>query len=319
MSDSGDYKFSPGQSLACRIVSREPGGYAVSILKHQVDGFLPSQYDYAIGDVVIAKFVCWDKKKVLLSLPSNPEYNHDSIDEFQCLETRRRAVDLITPPKDEDAIANIRMRDYDPLWIVSDLESGRRTGCFKVNNNSNKSRGALVLKSGRVVGCVFNSKSHPKSEETSESLLGLLNTLTEGNTFCCLYDLDDEMVLPLAALFMGRSIERDDDLGDLQYFEKLSKRFKQGRETAIICTTIPNNNQKVLSKFYNGEFIGSFHRKDAQFHKSLDSVLDLFLQSESPEQGEGSGYLVEAWSLPEEFLNAGSEQGYSLSEFWERV
>ncbi|MCB9470944.1 MAG: hypothetical protein H6677_21905 [Candidatus Obscuribacterales bacterium] len=51
------------------------------------------------------------------------------------------------------------MNNYESEWLVSDLESGQRTGCVRLINDKEKSRGAILVYRGRVVGCVFNSIS----------------------------------------------------------------------------------------------------------------------------------------------------------------
>lgn len=49
--------FVPGMQLVCRIVKKEPGGYAVSTLKGNYSAFLPSFGDLKEGDEVLAYYV----------------------------------------------------------------------------------------------------------------------------------------------------------------------------------------------------------------------------------------------------------------------
>ena len=78
----------------------------------------------------------------------------------------RRAYDLILPPLDEDTLKRIRMGDYEPEWLISDIENGTRTGCVKVDNNDTKSRGAILVCRGSAVGCMAFSEAQPQTEPT---------------------------------------------------------------------------------------------------------------------------------------------------------
>lgn len=49
--------FVPGMQLVCRIVKKEPGGYAVSTLKGNHSAFLPSFSDLKEGDEVLTYYV----------------------------------------------------------------------------------------------------------------------------------------------------------------------------------------------------------------------------------------------------------------------
>lgn len=59
--------YKPGQNVICKIAKAEPGGYAVTITKDNLPGYLPSNGRYNSGDEVLATFVCIDKNRVLLS------------------------------------------------------------------------------------------------------------------------------------------------------------------------------------------------------------------------------------------------------------
>ncbi|MGD9683311.1 MAG: hypothetical protein AB7W16_19255 [Candidatus Obscuribacterales bacterium] len=59
--------YKPGQNVICKIVKAEPGGYAVTIPKDDLPGFLPSTSHHNVGAEVLAQFVCVDRNRMLLS------------------------------------------------------------------------------------------------------------------------------------------------------------------------------------------------------------------------------------------------------------
>ena len=59
--------YKAGQNVACKVVTAEPGGYAVLITKDNLPGFLPTEARLRIGEEVLAQFVCVHNNRVLLS------------------------------------------------------------------------------------------------------------------------------------------------------------------------------------------------------------------------------------------------------------
>ena len=59
--------YKAGQTVACKVVHSEPGGYAVLIPKDNLPGFLPTEAKLRIGEEVLAQFVCVHNNRILLS------------------------------------------------------------------------------------------------------------------------------------------------------------------------------------------------------------------------------------------------------------
>ncbi len=60
-------EFRAGQNVICRIERQEPDGYAVTISKENLPGFLPSEEPLKIGEEVLAQFVCITNNRILLT------------------------------------------------------------------------------------------------------------------------------------------------------------------------------------------------------------------------------------------------------------
>ncbi|MBX9686278.1 MAG: hypothetical protein K2X27_06220 [Candidatus Obscuribacterales bacterium] len=59
--------YKAGQTLACKVLAAEPGGYAVIIPKDNLRGFLPTEARLKIGEEVLAQYVCVHNNRILLS------------------------------------------------------------------------------------------------------------------------------------------------------------------------------------------------------------------------------------------------------------
>lgn len=60
--------FRAGDRIMCRVVEPEPGGYSVTILKTNQNGFVKTKAVLEPGVDVLAEFVCIYKYKVLVTL-----------------------------------------------------------------------------------------------------------------------------------------------------------------------------------------------------------------------------------------------------------
>jgi len=59
--------YTPGETLTCQVLAKEPGGYSVLIANESLAGFLPTQEKLDLGVMVSAHFVCVHNKRLLLS------------------------------------------------------------------------------------------------------------------------------------------------------------------------------------------------------------------------------------------------------------
>lgn len=59
--------YKAGQSIACKVLAAEPGGYSVIIPKDNLRGFLPCEAKLKIGEEVLAQYVCVHNNRILLS------------------------------------------------------------------------------------------------------------------------------------------------------------------------------------------------------------------------------------------------------------
>tara|TARA_Y100001978_G_C23464749_1_gene324060 strand:+ start:189 stop:620 length:432 start_codon:yes stop_codon:yes gene_type:complete len=70
-SDYNRVSFKPGQNVICRVVEKEPGGYAVVVDPPSVPGwtwgYVPSDQTHMPGKELLTQFVCWDKGRLLLT------------------------------------------------------------------------------------------------------------------------------------------------------------------------------------------------------------------------------------------------------------
>lgn len=65
--------YKAGQTIACKVLAAEPGGYSVIIPKDGARGFLPTEAKLKIGEEVLAQYVCVHNNRILLSARMNAQ------------------------------------------------------------------------------------------------------------------------------------------------------------------------------------------------------------------------------------------------------
>jgi hypothetical protein len=63
---SGGGWLKAGDRIVCKITRAEPGGYALTIPKLGLQGFLPSEKKLKPGDEVLANYVCVSNGRILV-------------------------------------------------------------------------------------------------------------------------------------------------------------------------------------------------------------------------------------------------------------
>jgi hypothetical protein len=204
------------------------------------------------------------------------------------------------PPISTTAVSPLRSGDYDIGKLITDLEEGQLTGCVKMICDERLSRGALLLFRGRAVGCIYGKKPmvEPYPIESAIQMLLLDSFLPE--TKLTVYDLPDEVILSMSAMFLGVPV-LEKDYADQKKLNSLVKTLKN--DTAILTALAAN--EMCLAFLHEGEVFGSFHVDHQKFSDqgtSFDEVMDKAPDSK-----------VEISILPAEMTTEKVLFGYGLS------
>ncbi len=119
----------------------------------------------------------------------------------------RRAINLIPLPVTAEGheLANTTAVKYHHLLVT--IEGNQRTCCLKIISPKQKSRAALLIFRGRVVGCLYGKRAtdfHYFNRDAHQR--ALTDLATPGNVLDA-YQLPEDLVLAAAALFHGQVLD----------------------------------------------------------------------------------------------------------------
>jgi hypothetical protein len=319
---SGDLKsYRPGQSVLCRVEAPEAGGYLVSILPTGIKGFLPSQDPLDIGRQVPATFVCMNGDRALLTFAymigttervqlstSSDSINAFAVwaDSYPTNMKLRRAIDIVMPSLDGN-IQTMTSNDRTLNELMSHIEDTKFTGCLKAQSEERLSRAAALLYEGRVVGCIYGTKSPKPEPYTTETALYLMiGDLQKAGTEIQLYSLPEEIILSMSALFLGCPIEGLGDSNTPSNAIELLDQFRKRGQTGCLTLSTDGSGTISVSFIHAGTYVGSFLVEKQQFLPSAELPLELPATYENAK--------LDASFLPNEMTSDSIQYGYIFNK-----
>ncbi len=317
MSDGDPKSYRPGQSVLCQVEAPEAGGYLVTVSPTGIKGFLPSQDPLDIGRQVPATFVCMNGERALLTFAymigttervqlstSSDSINAFSVwaDSYPTNMKLRRAIDVVMPSLD----GNLRTMTSDERTLdelMEHIESTKFTGCLKAQNEEHLSRSAALLFEGRVVGCIYGTKSPKPQPYTTETAMYLMiGDLQASGTDVQLYSLPEEIILSMSSLFLGCPIEGLPVSNTPTVALGLLDEFAKRGQTACLTLSTDGSGTISVSFVHAGNYIGSFLVEKQQFRQSAELPLQL--------PNEYNDARLDASFLPNEMISESIQYGY---------
>jgi hypothetical protein len=214
----------------------------------------------------------------------------------------RRAIDIIMPPIDGQ-VTETNSTETTLPELVSLLEKKPLTGCLKAQNEQRLSRSAALLYQGRIVGCIYGTKSGNDRLSMETSMNMMVSDLRQADTVMQIYSLPEPVILAMSALFLGCPIEIVSDMRIADATLTLLTELKTRKDTA--CLMLSKETSPISVSFvYRGQFIGTFLIEKQQYLPSSELTMQL------PEAFEQAR--LDASFLPSVMTSDSMQYGYML-------
>lgn len=312
-------EFKAGQSVKCRVVAAEPGGYHVKLIGSKIDGYLPSQEELQIGQAVPATFVCMNRNRALMTFAyrigttARVQAGLDSesatafavwADSHPRTFKLRRAIDIIMPPtKGKPEI--LRAGDYDVARLSHDLERSKLTGCLKAVSQQKYSRSAMLLFQGRAVGCIYGKKPQSDPYPTETALQMMLLDMSFPETSLQLYELPLEVVLPMSSLFLGCPVDEEaTSTNERPQLNAALQSLKSKKTTACLTLHLNSGSELCFAFVHKGRYYGAYHVEGQKFESDVNLFRQLIENDKTA--------TLEIHILPGEMLTDSVLFGYSI-------
>lgn len=174
----------------------------------------------------------------------------------------RRAINLIPLPiiSDGHEIAQTQTVRYHHLLIS--IEGNQRTCCLKIISPRKKSRSALLIFRGRIVGSLYGRKDLGFQVMQQDAHAHAMAELATPGNVLDAYQLPEDLVLAAAALFHGQILEFSQTASPAQL---LSSAIEQISSFALPgCVVISTEENEMICQVFmaNGKIIGVYSSHD---------------------------------------------------------
>jgi hypothetical protein len=170
----------------------------------------------------------------------------------------RRAIGLLPDAKDDrTTVIPITANSNRQRFLVA-LEADQRTCCLKMASDRRKSRGALLIFRGRVLGTIYGSKSLEAQLLDQAAYARVYTDITEPDSLVDTYTLDEELAIATAALFHGQPFEMNDNSSVEEIFRSYVQALMQANMPGCVLVTNFKNVAVCLAYVFGGRLVGFY-------------------------------------------------------------
>lgn len=170
----------------------------------------------------------------------------------------RRTIGLLPMPanRQEHELAEtdtLRLQN-----LLLSIESRQISCCIRVFSETKKSRSALLIYRGRLIGSIFGSKGLHNQLAGKEAFSRIMAELvTPGNVIDC-YRLSDEMVLASASMFHGGLNTTSSNSSAMEVYPTCANRMITNKRTGCIVVKGGSEFAVCITYFFEGRIIGVY-------------------------------------------------------------
>jgi hypothetical protein len=191
----------------------------------------------------------------------------------------RRAIGLVPVPKDSDVRDVNQSNGLKHQQLLVSIEGNHQTCCLRVISPFHKSRAAIMVFRGRVIGCLYGNKRLGHQLFGAEALEKAVADLGHPESLLDAYMLPEDLVLAAGALFHGNSLMFSPDMTAEQTFESACESLMQSNMPG--CIVVNNHQDMAVCMVYvfGGHIVGVYSFSDGWVETSYESGLKYLTQN----------------------------------------
>ncbi|MBS2003889.1 MAG: hypothetical protein U0103_10005 [Candidatus Obscuribacterales bacterium] len=222
----------------------------------------------------------------------------------------RRAINLVPLPAVRDAheIAQSHRIKYHQLLVS--IEAKQSTCCIRIVSETSKSRAAILVFRGRVLGCLYGSKFETEQVFGQEAHRLSMSELAKPGNIIDTYLLNEELVLAGGALFHGHPIEHSGGTAE-QIFETVVRNLMHSNSPGCVVINSSTNEALCMVYIFKGQIAGVYSFSEGWVQSTYETALGYVLSD--------NGVQVMASALAARNIKEVEEMTFSLTGLGDRA
>lgn len=157
--------------------------------------------------------------------------------------------------------------------LLISLEGNQRTGCLRIISPKRKSRSAILIYKGRVVGCLYGCKRMDHQYLQQDAHRAALADLAQPGNVLDAYELPEELVLAAASLFNGDILHIDPYMNSNEALDQSIRAIAESKLPG--CAVVSTQDDEMVCMVYisNGKIIGVFSARDGWVKPSYEAAM----------------------------------------------
>jgi hypothetical protein len=199
-------------------------------------------------------------------------------------ESDRRAIGLLPLPterKAEAKYANVHepsASQFKELLIT--IEGNQNTCCLRIICPKTRSRSAVLLYRGRVIGCIYGSKQLGGQLMGRQAFQRSMADLFAKGATLDVYALDPELVVATAALFHGSVMQAPERMAAPAAYEWFTESLISSALPGCIVVSDSQSRPTCMIYCHGGKLVGVYSFKDGWVSSSFEAGLHYVMQPE---------------------------------------
>jgi hypothetical protein len=193
--------------------------------------------------------------------------------------SNRRAISLMPGPALRDA-QEITVSDQSKFrQLLLSIEANQSSCCIKIVSPKHKSRGAVLIFRGRVVGCIYGNKRLERQLFGQEAYSCVLADISHQSNAMEAYLLSEDLVLSAASLFNGDVFNADNSHSAEEIFESAHRGLVHSGMPGCIVVKSGEEVPAAIIYIFGGKIIGIFSSKEGWVSTSYEKALQYVHQT----------------------------------------
>ena len=171
----------------------------------------------------------------------------------------RRAIGLLPMPKSRQEHEVAETDSLQLKKLLLSVEARAVSCCIRVFSDCRKSRSALLVYRGRLIGCLYGSKDLHDQDLGKAAFAETLDDMLMPGNFIDTYMLSDEIVLAGASLFHGGLNTVNSGASASSVYPNCARMFIKNARTGCIVVKGRDNDKAICTTYiYEGKIVGVY-------------------------------------------------------------
>lgn len=191
----------------------------------------------------------------------------------------RRAIGLLPVPHAASVheIAHSNSLRFHELLVS--IEGKQSTCCLRIVSPKARSRSAILVFRGRVLGCLYGNKSMSTQLFGQEAHQHAMSDLAHPDNILDAYLLSEELVIAAASLFHGTLMNFPNAKTPEQVFEEACETLMRSDMPGCVAINTADNLAVCMVYIFGGKIIGCYSYKDGWVETCYETGLKYIAQT----------------------------------------